>query len=439
MSQRPRPEAGSTAEGDEEQRLRAALRHLQAEAGVLERLVYKHRNQHRGAAYFQYLLKVRRDLKLLLGAGLAEVLNAVFPVLACRKPANTVLVPTKQTKKKPGANHSHHERLLGVARLLSQMLLDVVSLYNKVTDLTDRKQAVKISIGGVQAFREYYPSMNDACTILDCVWVKDKFVLHEKMKGSCQETQVEDQKSFGPESSIQYETLALVSEDTPNFEETNQTAKQAGAAAAEQPDKMNHCSDAGGSQSGRQLENESGACSVPDTLSTRIHSVPHLNLKHETRKRVAFVAVGNPKVPGAASETKSSEVNKKQRLDMISQTSVESGLRRNMRTRRRPVTVVDLEVEGVQEGVCLDDDAAVSSPQGTNARGLYMYIASLNIREKGLAFSAVQSPSDLNRPRVAPVGARNSDRWRSKRSRETTATCARDHCGCGSDRLHSSD
>jgi hypothetical protein len=30
------------------------------------------------------------------------------------------------------------------------MLLDVVSLYNKVTDLTDRKQAVKISIGGVQ-------------------------------------------------------------------------------------------------------------------------------------------------------------------------------------------------------------------------------------------------------------------------------------------------
>ncbi|PUZ55799.1 hypothetical protein GQ55_5G240700 [Panicum hallii var. hallii] len=352
MSQRPRPEAGSTAEGDEEQRLRAALRHLQAEAGVLERLVYKHRNQHRSAAYFQYLLKVGRDLKLLLGAGLAEVLNAVFPVLACRKPANTVLVPTKQTKKKPGANHSHHERLLGVARLLSQMaepvmkaatqitfllarsffidlctavlsllarirvlvqqmLLDVVSLYNKVTDLTDRKQAVKISIGGVQVY---------------CVLLKDKFVLHEKMKGSCQETQVEDQKSFGPESSIQYETLALISEDTPNFEETNQTAKQAGAAAADQPDKMNHCSDAGGSQSGRQLENESGACSVPDTLSTRIHSVPHLNLKHETRKRVAFVAVGNPKVPGAASETKSSEVNKKQRLDMISQTSVESGL-----------------------------------------------------------------------------------------------------------------
>jgi len=32
------------------------------------------------------------------------------------------------------------------------MLLDVVSIYNKVTDLTDRKQAVKISISGVQVY-----------------------------------------------------------------------------------------------------------------------------------------------------------------------------------------------------------------------------------------------------------------------------------------------
>ncbi|GJM88071.1 hypothetical protein PR202_ga04095 [Eleusine coracana subsp. coracana] len=83
-------------EGDEENRLRSLLRHLQAEAGVLERLVYKHRNQHRGAAYFQFLVKMRRDLKLLLGAGLADVTNAVFPVLASRKPVNTILLaPTK--------------------------------------------------------------------------------------------------------------------------------------------------------------------------------------------------------------------------------------------------------------------------------------------------------------------------------------------------------
>jgi hypothetical protein len=42
--------------------------------------------------------------------------------------------------------------------------------------------------------------------------------------------------------------------------------------------------------------------------------------------KVAFVAVGNPKVTGAALETKSSEVNKKQRLDTISPSNIQSGL-----------------------------------------------------------------------------------------------------------------
>jgi len=63
-----------------------------------------------------------------------------------------------------------------------------------------------------QAFREYYPSMNDACTVLECVWVKDKFILHEKVTDICQETQGKDQKCCDPESPIQYETLALISE-----------------------------------------------------------------------------------------------------------------------------------------------------------------------------------------------------------------------------------
>uniref|UniRef100_A0A8R7Q7Y5 Uncharacterized protein n=1 Tax=Triticum urartu TaxID=4572 RepID=A0A8R7Q7Y5_TRIUA len=69
---------------------------------------------------------------------------------------STAVPPTSSTssrqgKRKPGANHCQYKRLLGVARLLSQMLLDVVSVYNKVTDLTDKKQSVKISIGKVQA------------------------------------------------------------------------------------------------------------------------------------------------------------------------------------------------------------------------------------------------------------------------------------------------
>uniref|UniRef100_N1QV23 Nucleolus and neural progenitor protein-like N-terminal domain-containing protein n=1 Tax=Aegilops tauschii TaxID=37682 RepID=N1QV23_AEGTA len=321
MAQR---QEGSAEEG-EEHRLRAALRHLQAEAGVLERLVYKHRNQHRGAAYFQYLLKVRRDLKLLLSANLAEVINAVFPVITCRKPANTILVPNRQGKRKPGANHSHYKRLLGVARLLSQMLLDVVSIYNKVTDLTDKKQAVKISIDKVQAFREYYPSSNDPSTILECVWVKDKFVLHEKTKASSQKTQDEDLKSCTPDSSIQYETLGLVSEETENLDGANTPAKQQHASLADQPDKATHCGDAGDSQSGRQLPNDENT--LRSLLGTPAAApAPRRDVvKPDTRKRVAFIAVGKTKVTVTPPET-SSVVTKKQRVDTIRQTTTDPAL-----------------------------------------------------------------------------------------------------------------
>uniref|UniRef100_A0A0D9XFD3 Nucleolus and neural progenitor protein-like N-terminal domain-containing protein n=1 Tax=Leersia perrieri TaxID=77586 RepID=A0A0D9XFD3_9ORYZ len=261
---------------EEERRLRGALRSLQQEAGVLERLVYKHRNQHRGAAYFQYLLKVRRDVRLLLAAGVWDVLAAIFPVLASRKPANTILAVNRQSKKKPGANHSHHERLLGVARLLSQMVEPVMkgavgacfagksegsgpTVYNKATDLIDRKQTVKISIGGAQAFREYYPSSNDARTFLECVWVKDKFLLHEKTK------------------------------DMENAE---------------------GCSD---------MENAEGLNSpvkLPDVTLANQPETTHCHHDEDSRSRMQLVndKVGNPKV---ATSSIGTTLTKKQRLDVI--------------------------------------------------------------------------------------------------------------------------
>ncbi|XP_044397696.1 uncharacterized protein [Triticum aestivum] len=307
------------------------------------------------------------DLKLLLGAHLAESINAVFPVITCRKPANTILVPNRQGKRKPGANHSHYKRLLGVARLLSQMaepvmkgavqisfllarsffvelctavlallarvrvltqqmLLDVVSVYNKVTDLTDKKQAVKISIDKVQAFREYCPSSNDPSTILECVWVKDKFVLHEKTKASSQKTQDEDLKSCTPDSSIQYETPGLVSEEMENLDGANTPAKHiryehldidSNASLTDQPDKATHCGDAGDSCSGRQLPNDQNA---PGSLLGTPAAVPtpRRDVQPDTRKRVAFIAVGKTKVTVTPPETSSSSVvTKKQRVDMI--------------------------------------------------------------------------------------------------------------------------
>uniref|UniRef100_A0A0E0IM22 Nucleolus and neural progenitor protein-like N-terminal domain-containing protein n=1 Tax=Oryza nivara TaxID=4536 RepID=A0A0E0IM22_ORYNI len=336
-------------EEEEERRLRGALRSLQQEAGVLERLVYKHRNQHRGAAYFQYLLKVRRDVRLLLAAGLGDVLTAVFPVLASRKPANTILAVNRQSKKKPGANHCHHERLLGVARLLSeisfllarsffvdlctailallarvralvqQMLLDVVSVYNKASDLIDRKQSVKISIGGAQAFREYYPSSNDARTFLECVWVKDKFVLHENTKGNCEKTQAEDQKSCASESAVLYETLGQVSEDMENAEGLNSPMKLPDATLANQPEKT-HCHRDEDSQSRRQLVNDNNSNSLSDAVATHVHSTPCPDVKPETKKRVAFIAVGNPKATASSIGT---TLTKKQRLDVIPRATAE--------------------------------------------------------------------------------------------------------------------
>ncbi|GJM88072.1 hypothetical protein PR202_ga04096 [Eleusine coracana subsp. coracana] len=207
--------------------------------------------------------------------------------------------------------------------------------------LSDRKQAVKISISGAQAFREYYPSIHDDRTILECGWVKDKFFLHEKMKGSCQETENEDQRSCGPETTIQYETLGLANKEalfvnyiaifaakfseTKTLEETNSLGKQPDPLLVEHPDKVNHCSDAGASSTERQPENENNAARSLGTLSTPASSVTRLDVKPVTKKRVALIAVGKPKVTATPSETKLSEVNKKQRLDVAPYSAVESG------------------------------------------------------------------------------------------------------------------
>jgi hypothetical protein len=41
------------------ERLTSMLGQLQTECGILERMVYKNKNQHRRCSYFRYLMKVR--------------------------------------------------------------------------------------------------------------------------------------------------------------------------------------------------------------------------------------------------------------------------------------------------------------------------------------------------------------------------------------------
>lgn len=204
-----------------EERLNSFLVQLQAECRVFERMVYKNKNQHRRCSYFQYLLKVRRDLRLLQSSKLEEIVGSSFHVITGRKPRQKVnLLESLKWRKCDSGTPNFMERLLGAACLLSQIvepmlkaatdistllarsffmgfsltilallarlrvlvqqiLLDVVSVFNMVSSLSQEKQSVKITQEGLEVFREYYPTNKEFVT-LECVWKTDKFVLVEK-------------------------------------------------------------------------------------------------------------------------------------------------------------------------------------------------------------------------------------------------------------------
>ncbi|XP_042509191.1 uncharacterized protein LOC122084831 isoform X1 [Macadamia integrifolia] len=66
---------------------------------------------------------------------------------------------------------------------LQQMLLDVVSVFNLVSSVAQKKRSVKLIQEGLEVFREYYPS-NDEIVTLECIWKIDKFVLVERTNKS---------------------------------------------------------------------------------------------------------------------------------------------------------------------------------------------------------------------------------------------------------------
>ncbi|KAM3696480.1 hypothetical protein ACB098_06G042100 [Castanea mollissima] len=233
-----------------EQRLTSMLGQLQVECGILERMVYKNKNQHRRCLYFQYLLKVRRDIRLLQSAKLEEIVGSCFLVITGKRPKQKVhLLESLKRRKCDGGKYNFMERLLGAARLLSQMvepmlkaateisillarsffigfsltilallarlrvlvqqiLLDVVSVFKMVSSLSQRKQSVKISQEGIEVFREYYPT-NEEFATLECVWKSDKFVLLERTPKSKTGSQVGDlieDVSLGA-SAVKYQSI----------------------------------------------------------------------------------------------------------------------------------------------------------------------------------------------------------------------------------------
>ncbi|KAK1440046.1 hypothetical protein QVD17_05871 [Tagetes erecta] len=204
-----------------ESRLQSFLSQFQAELGVLDRIVHKNKNQHRRSSYFQYLLKVRRDCKLLQSTNLLEIVNSCFIVINGNRPRQKVqLLESLKRRKCDGGKPTFLARLQGAARLLSQMvepmlkaaieistllarsffmgfsmtvlallarlrvltqqiLLDVVSVFNMASSLSRKQQSIKLNQEGIEVYREYYPT-NEEIMFLECVWETDKFVLLEK-------------------------------------------------------------------------------------------------------------------------------------------------------------------------------------------------------------------------------------------------------------------
>ncbi|CAF2081463.1 BnaC06g04140D [Brassica napus] len=230
-----------------EEKLKSQLRLLELEHAVFERMVYKNKNQHRRCSYFQYLLKVRRDLRLLRTANMVEILRPCFHVIAGTGTKQKLhVLESLKLKKSP----SILDRLRGALHLLSQMtepilkaasgisvllacsffigssmtflallarlrvliqqiLLDAVSVFNSVTSTSLKKQSVKIAQDGVEVFREFYPKDEGCFTLLDCVWKTDKYVLLETLQNRESSKPLEEnvsQDATTRDSLVQYQT-----------------------------------------------------------------------------------------------------------------------------------------------------------------------------------------------------------------------------------------
>uniref|UniRef100_A0A5B6Z3F1 Nucleolus and neural progenitor protein-like N-terminal domain-containing protein n=1 Tax=Davidia involucrata TaxID=16924 RepID=A0A5B6Z3F1_DAVIN len=335
-----------------EERLKSFLGQLQAECGILYRIVYKNKNQHRRCSYFQYLLKVTRDLKLLQSTHLDEILSSSFQVIYGKKPKQKVnLLESLKRRKCDGGKHNFMEQLLGAARLLSQMvepmlkaateistllarsffmgfsltilallarlrvlvqqiLLDVVSVFNMVSSLSQKEHSVKLTQEGFQVFREYYPTNEEAIT-LECVWETDKFVLFERINKNeikNQDKDLGEDVSLGA-SAIQYQSIeALLGGDELGKADANYTSEEGPVHIKENNDhlvgsfikdddgmkvecsvEVEDGSGVAGSPS-KNLPQEGGLVAVPSFPP----SLNPLKDRSTSKNKVAFVSVKTP-------------------------------------------------------------------------------------------------------------------------------------------------
>ncbi|KAH9651530.1 DUF4477 domain-containing protein [Citrus sinensis] len=199
---------------DLEEKLKSLLGQLQAECGIFERLVYKNKNQHRRSSYFQYLLKVRRDLRLLQLAKLEELLGSCFQVITGKRPKLKVHLLESEVSTLlarsffMGFSLTILALLARLRVLVQQILLDVVSVFNIVSSLSQKKHSVKINQEGIEVYREFYP-VNEEYITLECVWNTDKFELLERSHTSEKKSKEGDWENDLPlrDSVVRYQSI----------------------------------------------------------------------------------------------------------------------------------------------------------------------------------------------------------------------------------------
>ncbi|KAB2044294.1 hypothetical protein ERO13_D01G064500v2 [Gossypium hirsutum] len=336
----------SEIDSTKEEKLKSLLGQLEVECGIFERIVYKNKNQHRRSSYFQYLLKVRRDLRLLKSANLEELISSCFLVITGIRPKQKVqLLESLKRRKNDVGKPNFMDRLLGAARLLSQIvepmlraateistlvarsffmgfsltvlallarlrvlvqqiLLDMVPVFNTASSLSQKKQSIKITHQGIEVYREFFPKKEDFVT-LECVWNMDKFVLVERTN-RC-EIEMQERGNDGEVSAggnaVQYETIeSFLGDDEPTAEkadaETSPCMKVSitGITIDHDDDKMqveNVAEKVDGTVfvENSELKNVSQAHLVADTSTSAISD--SFEVMSNARK-VAFVSVKRP-------------------------------------------------------------------------------------------------------------------------------------------------
>lgn len=210
-----------------ETRLKCFLENLQLESRILDKIVYKNKNQHKHCLYFHLLLKIKSDLRLLHSAGLEEILSTLFEFIKERRSRQKLQLLGRLKRKKRDEKHNLLERLLGAARLLSQIvepvlkaatqisillaqsfftnfsltitallarlralvqqvstiLLDIVIVLNAASCLSIKGQSDELTQDGFEIYKDLYHT-NEQVVYLNCVWEANKFVLHEMINDS---------------------------------------------------------------------------------------------------------------------------------------------------------------------------------------------------------------------------------------------------------------